>query len=64
MSRPPLRDRASCATCEFGEMTEHNDALMYCRRKAPTQTTHSNRAVFPVTGENEWCGDYREEIDG
>jgi hypothetical protein len=59
----PLRERASCESCEFGEMHAQNDRLFYCRRHAPGLTNGAGGAVFPVVKENDWCGDFREEIN-
>lgn len=58
----PLRERASCGACEFGEMTPNNDALLYCRRRAPVLMNTAEGAVFPVVNEDDWCGDFREEL--
>lgn len=62
-SKPPLRERASCADCEFGEMTESSDHLLFCRRKAPVSANAAGHAIFPIVHEDEWCGDFREELD-
>ncbi|OAF05455.1 hypothetical protein AYJ54_00690 [Bradyrhizobium centrolobii] len=59
----PLRDRAACGTCEFGEMHESNDTQFYCRRRAPVLVNSGKGAVFPIVDENDWCGDFREEVD-
>lgn len=59
----PLRERASCATCEFGEMHPDNDALMFCRRRAPVIANSARQAIFPTVHEDDWCGDFREELD-
>jgi hypothetical protein len=61
--RKPLRDRAACADCEFGELTESSDHLLYCRRRAPVAFDAAKKAVFPIVHEDEWCGDFREELD-
>jgi hypothetical protein len=44
-------------------MTENSDHLLYCRRKAPVSVTSAGKAIFPVVHEDEWCGDFREEVD-
>jgi len=59
----PLRERASCDSCEFASMLEQNDRLFYCRRHAPGLVNGGGGALFPVVKERDWCGDYREEID-
>lgn len=64
MTKPPLRERAACADCEFGEMTPSSDHLLFCRRRAPVEVDNANRAIFPIVHEDEWCGDFREELDG
>jgi len=62
--KSPLRERASCDTCEFAEMHENDDHQFYCRRHAPKLVNGGMGAIFPVVGEDDWCGDYREELTG
>jgi hypothetical protein len=49
----------ACSDCEFSEMHEQNDALFYCRRRAPA-ILKGERGVWPVVGFDEWCGEYRK----
>lgn len=62
-TKAPLRERASCSSCEFGEMHESDDGLFYCRRKAPSLVNSRLGAVFPIVKGHDWCGDFREEPD-
>jgi hypothetical protein len=56
----PLRDRASCDTCEFGEVHESDDNHFYCRRRAPSMS-HGSRAIFPLVNADDWCGEFKQE---
>jgi hypothetical protein len=44
-------------------MSEHNDSLFHCRRRAPALVDSTRAAVFPIVHEDDWCGDFREELD-
>ena len=58
-----LRERASCGACEFGTKTANNDSILNCRRRAPVLMNSAGGAVFPTVNENDWCGDFREELN-
>ena len=41
---------------EDGKKLEHK--IGTCNRKAPTIVDENNFAIFPVTTDDEWCGEY------
>jgi len=43
-------------------MHPQNDMLFFCRRRAPT-LIRGDRAVWPVTAEDDWCGEYKKASD-
>jgi len=57
-----MKDLPACSNCEFSEMHASNDALFYCRRRAPSIVRGEN-ALWPVTSEEDWCGEYRKDKD-
>lgn len=59
----PLRERASCAKCEFGDKTANNDAVLYCRRRSPMTVMGNHAGIFPTVRDTDWCGDFREELN-
>ena len=70
MSNPVQRPAANCEACTYWQYVAHlpdSDALSFgtCRKNAPAATAHSEHsmsfpliAVWPVTGSNDWCGDW------
>jgi hypothetical protein len=52
----------ACSDCAFSDMHEQNDALFYCRKRAPAHIK-GDRGVWPVVGEDDWCGEYRKAKD-
>ena len=63
MRTTPLRERAACGACEFATKTANNDTFLNCRRRAPVLMNGAGGAIFPIVHEEEWCGDFREELD-
>lgn len=59
----PLRERASCAKCEFGQKTANDDAVLNCRRRAPVSVMGNQAGIFPTVRAIDWCGDFREEAE-
>jgi len=56
-----------CANCRFfaSHMAEVNDAgevTGECRRYPPVMPPGERRAVFPIVGAGDWCGEHRATI--
>jgi hypothetical protein len=62
--RKPLRERATCAACDFSAPYEDNDKLLRCKRRAPSLMGGNQHAIFPIVSPDNWCGDFREELNG
>jgi len=59
--------REQCSNCKYWESTgsyiSDSDSDGDCRRKAPKFKFRDpyHKAIYPVTGANHWCGEYREK---
>lgn len=54
MAIPP--PEAACATCIYFDSFAHDRGV--CRVHPPVVNAMDNRAVWPVVGLTDWCGEY------
>jgi hypothetical protein len=55
-----MMEEASCQTCRFVGLHKDNDRLYICRKSFPLDTDASQRAIWPIVGALDWCGDYKK----
>ena len=56
--------RYHCETCAWWAANVSTDsAHAECRKRAPIRLTNGRSARWPVTGFDDWCGEWREQSE-
>ena len=55
-----------CFSCDYWELSEDPDLedMGECRRHCPVVIEGQTFGMWPVTGANDWCGEFRDSIGG
>ncbi len=59
--RPPKKlHKQTCENCKFSSHKGMNSGYVTCYRYPPTWMHNVDGHGFSVSGENDWCGEYRD----
>lgn len=56
-----MDDEASCSNCMYWQALD--DTAGNCRRHAPRPRTSEHTWRWPVTDDDDWCGEWEEHDD-
>lgn len=51
----------SCETCRFWRILGAVNEPKKCHSTAPSPSLTEGKAKWPITGKEEWCGEYEHE---
>jgi hypothetical protein len=61
------REERRCANCEFWRQRKGVPTNGFCQKNAPFPKVHSPRTTlfvsWPMTMEDDWCGEFQERGD-